>query len=81
MKICMHPFCGPMPPNAIYGEWQIFHTVSGQNIAPLTIYADDETGDLWRFVESRNGIARHPAGAPEVERLNLGPSGLRLVKR
>lgn len=81
MQICMHPFCGPMPQNAVYGTWKILHTASGEDIAPLTIYADDEAGILWRFIETRDGIARHPAGAPEVEQINLGPGSFRLNRR
>ena len=77
-QICMHPFCGPMPPNAPYGSWRIIHALSRADISHLAIYADDENGELWRFVETRDGLARHPAGAPVVEKLNLGPGGFRL---
>lgn len=78
MRICMHPLYGPTPQDAPYGVWRIVHTISGDDISHLVIYADDETGELWRFVETRDGIARLPAGAPEIEKLVLGPGALRL---
>lgn len=79
-QICMHPHCGaPIQQNAPYGSWRIIHVLSGEDISPLAVYADDSTGDLWRFVENNHGgIIRSQFGAPEIEKLNLGSGGLRL---
>jgi hypothetical protein len=70
VRLCWNSDYGPMPLNAEAGDtWRIIHVLSGADIGHLVFYVDDETGDLWRFVEDRDGIIKtEPLVFPRVNR-------------
>jgi hypothetical protein len=80
MKLCAHVTYGPIA--LTEGQWRVIHRLSREELH-LVVYADDETGEIWRFVEDREGqIAKDPAKPDQfmVEKLTLGPGALKLER-
>jgi hypothetical protein len=76
MKLCAN-FRGPIPTNDHGRRYRVVHILSGMTLT-RTFYADDETGEIWRYVEDWRGDIKLNSGEPEIEKLILGPGAIRI---
>ena len=81
MKLCWTQTYGPIPINADFKVWEVIHVPSGEDISGMIFYADDETGEVWRFEVDWRGEFKIEGGRPVVEKLVLGPGKIRLERR
>jgi hypothetical protein len=51
MKLCANSTYGPMPANNQQRRYRVIFVPTGQQLCRV-FYADDETGEVWRFIEA-----------------------------